>query len=27
MRHHFLDAHDLWLLKDGKEIEANRFDY
>ena len=27
MAHHFLDAHDQWLLKDGKPIPAKLFDY
>ena len=28
MAHHFLDAHDMWLLKDGKGLpERPRFDY
>lgn len=28
MAHHFLDAHDMWLLKEGKEIpERPRFDF
>ena len=28
MAHHFLDAHDMWLLKDGKKLPSQpRFDY
>ena len=27
MAHHFLDAQDSWLLKDGKRPEARLFDY
>ena len=27
MAHHFLDAQDLWLLKDGKPIPALQFDF
>ncbi len=27
MAHHFLDAHDQWLLKEGKPVEALLFDY
>ena len=25
--YHFLDAQDQWMLKEGKEIDASRFDY
>jgi hypothetical protein len=27
MKHHFLDAQDQWLLKDGKSIPTKRFDF
>ena len=28
MTHHFLDAHDMWLLKDGKPLpQPRRFDF
>jgi len=27
LSHHFLDAQDQWLLKDGKKIDPNRFDF
>jgi len=27
MAHHFLDAHDMWLLHDGKPINTRLFDY
>jgi hypothetical protein len=27
MAHHFLDAQDMWLLQDGKQVPAQLFDY
>jgi hypothetical protein len=27
MAHHFLDAQDMWLLRDGKQVPAKLFDY
>jgi hypothetical protein len=27
MNHHFLDAQDQWLIKDGKPVPTKRFDF